>query len=244
MLSALTIVLAYVVLALPAAAIGIPWALLTGNIGLLYRWSMWILRTGVKLARIRVEVAGREHIPARTCIFMANHVSNLDPPILYPELPFRTAFFLKRSLMKIPILGTGMRLANFVPVDRDGRLESARESVRAGSKVLASGVNISMFPEGTRSRDGRLLPFKKGPFYLAMESGAPVVPVSIWGSEQMMTKGSLRIKPGTAHLTFHQALDPRQFATREELMVAVRASITSGLPRWMWAGEAAQRNPP
>jgi 1-acyl-sn-glycerol-3-phosphate acyltransferase len=212
--------------------------MVTGNIGLLYRWSMWILRTGIKLARIRVQVEGREHIPSRTCIFMANHVSNLDPPILYPELPFRTAFFLKRSLMKIPILGVGMRLANFVPVDRDGRLESARESVKAGSKVLASGVSISTFPEGTRSRDGRLLPFKKGPFYLAMESGAPVVPVSIWGSEQMMTKGSLRIEPGTAHLTFHQALDPKQFATREELMAAVRAAITSGLPQWMWADEA------
>src|SRR5271156_5099071 len=154
MLSALTIVLAYVVLALPAAAIGIPWAMVTGNIGLLYRWSMWILRTGTKLARIRVQVEGRENIPARTCIFMANHVSNLDPPILYPELPFRTAFFLKRSLIKIPILGLGMRLANFVPVDRDGRLESARESVQAGSKVLASGVSISTFPEGTRSRSG------------------------------------------------------------------------------------------
>jgi 1-acyl-sn-glycerol-3-phosphate acyltransferase len=240
MLSALTIALAYVVLALPAAAIGIPWAMLSGNISLLYRWSMWILRTGIKLARIRVEVTGREHIPSRTSIFMANHVSNLDPPILYPELPFRTAFFLKRSLIKIPILGTGMRLANFVPVDRDGRLESARESVQAGSKVLASGVSISTFPEGTRSRDGRLLPFKKGPFYLAMESGAPVVPISIWGSERMMTKGSLRIKPGTAHLAFHPALDPRQFATREELMAAVRAAISSGLPRWMWSGEATQ----
>ncbi len=238
MFSAITILVTYVVLALPAAAIGIPWAMLTGNISLLYRWSMWILRTGVKLARIRVEVTGREHIPARTSIFMTNHVSNLDPPILYPELPFRTAFFLKRSLIKIPILGTGMRLANFVPVDRDGRLESARESVQAGSRVLASGVNISTFPEGTRSRDGRLLPFKKGPFYLAMESGAPVVPVSIWGSEHMMTKGSLRIKPGTAHLAFHQPLDPKQFATREELMVAVRAAITSGLPQWMWAEEA------
>ena len=77
-----------------------------------------------------------------------------------------------------------MRLANFIPVDRDGRLESARESVQAGSKVLAFGVNISTFPEGTRSRDGRLLPFKKGPFFLAMESGAPVVPISIWGSER------------------------------------------------------------
>ena len=127
-----------------------------------------------------------------------------------------------------------MRLAGFIPVDRAGRLESARESVQAAIRVLASGVNVSTFPEGTRSRDGRLLPFKKGPFYLAMESGAPVIPVSIWGSEHMMTKGSLRIKPGTAHLTFHPAVHPKQFATREDLTAAVRAAITSGLPPAMW----------
>jgi 1-acyl-sn-glycerol-3-phosphate acyltransferase len=237
MLSSLTIVLTYVVLALPAAAIGIPWAWLTGNIGLLYRWSMWILNTGVRLARIRVQVAGREHVPTRPCIFMANHVSNLDPPILLPMLPFRTAFFIKRSLIKIPILGLGMRLADFIPVDRDGRLESARESVQVATRVLASGVNVSTFPEGTRSRSGRLLPFKKGPFFLAMESGAPVIPISIWGSEQMMTKGSLRIKPGTAHLTFHPPVYPEQFSTREQLTSAVRAAITSGLPQWMWGDD-------
>ena len=234
MLSSITMLVTYVVLGLPAGAIGIPWALLTGDIGPLYRWSMWIIRTGVRLARIRVQVAGRELIPERPCIFMANHVSNLDPPILLPLLPFRTAFFIKRSLLKIPVVGFGMSLAGFIPVDRDGRLESARESVEAASKVLASGVNVSTFPEGTRSRTGRLLPFKKGAFYLAMESGAPVIPVSIWGSEQMMTKGSLRIKPGTAHLTFHPAVYPQQFATREQLAEAVRTAITSALPQWMW----------
>jgi 1-acyl-sn-glycerol-3-phosphate acyltransferase len=240
MFSSITMLVTYVVLGLPAGAIGIPWALLTGDIGPLYRWSMWIVRTGVKLARIHVQVVGRELIPERPCIFMANHVSNLDPPILLPVLPFRTAFFIKRSLLKIPVVGFGMRLAGFIPVDRDGRLESARDSVQAASKVLASGVNVSTFPEGTRSRTGRLLPFKKGAFYLAMESGAPVIPVSIWGSEQMMTKGSLRIKPGTAHLTFHPPLDPEQFANREQLTTAVRSAITSGLPQWM-SGEAAEQ---
>jgi 1-acyl-sn-glycerol-3-phosphate acyltransferase len=240
MFSSLTMFVAYVVFGLPVGAIGIPWALLTGDINPLYRWSMWVVRTGVRLARIRVLVVGREDVPTRPCIFMANHVSNLDPPILLPLLPYRTAFFIKRSLLRIPVVGLGMRLAGFVPVDRDGRLESARESVEAANKVLASGVNISTFPEGTRSRSGRLLPFKKGPFYLAMESGAPVIPISIWGSEHMMTKGSLRIKPGTAHLTFHPAVYPQQFATRELLADAVRTAITSGLPQWMWGDEAEQ----
>jgi 1-acyl-sn-glycerol-3-phosphate acyltransferase len=243
MLSSLTMLVTYVVLGLPAGAVGIPWALLTGDIGPLYRWSMWIVRTGVKLARIHVEITGREHILAQPSIFMANHVSNLDPPIILPLLPFRTAFFIKRSLLKIPVVGVGMRLAGFIPVDRAGRLESARESVQAASKVLASGVNISTFPEGTRSRNGKLLPFKKGPFYLAMESGAPIIPISIWGSEHMMTKGSLRIKPGTAHLTFHSAVYPQQFATREQLAAAVRNAITSALPQWMWA-ETEQPNQP
>ena len=230
MFSSLTLLCTYVVLALPAASVGLPWAWITGDIGLLYRWSMGIMRTGARLARIQVQVEGRENIPSQPCIFMANHVSNLDPPLLLPELPFRTAFFLKRSLIRIPILGTGMRLANFIPVDRDGRVESARQSVRFGTEVLALGVNITVFPEGTRSRDGRLLPFKKGPFFLAMESGAPVVPVSIWGSEQMMTKGSLRIKPGIAHLRFHPPIAPKDFATREQLTAAVRAEINSSLP--------------
>ena len=239
MLSSFTMLVTFVVLGLPAGLAGIPWALLTGDIGVLYRWSMHILLIGVKLARIRVEVEGREHIPAQPCIFMANHVSNLDPPILLPLFPFRTSFFIKRSLLKIPFVGYGMRLAGFIPVDRGGRLDSARESVLAASKVLASGVNISTFPEGTRSRNGVLLPFKKGPFYLAMESGAPVVPVSIWGSDRMMTKGSLRIHPGTAHVTFHPALFPQQFASREQLAEAVRAGITSGLPEWMHSDATA-----
>jgi 1-acyl-sn-glycerol-3-phosphate acyltransferase len=234
MFTSLTLLVTYVLLSLPAAAIALPWTLLTRDVSLLYRWARWIVSVGLKLSRIRIDVCGVEGIPGgQPCIFMSNHVSNLDPPVLFKFLPFRTAFFLKRSLLKIPFLGAGMRLADFIPVDRDGRIESARESVQFGRQVLASGVNVFTFPEGTRSRTGKLLPFKKGSFYLAMESGAPVIPVSIWGTEGMMTKGSLRIMPGIAHVRFHPPIDPRQFSSREELMVAVRAAIASGLPALM-----------
>lgn len=222
------------VLGAPAALVLIPWTVATGDAAALYRTAMAILRVGFRVARIRVEASGLEKVPAQTaCIFMANHVSNLDPPALIPHIPGRTSVFLKRSLMKIPILGYGMKLGEFVPVDRDGRVESAIESVQAAKQVLQRGLHITTFVEGTRSRDARMLPFKKGPFYLAMEAGAPCVPVSIHGTESMMAKGSLRIKPGTAHIAFHAPVYPGNFATREELMSAVREAIASGLPEWM-----------
>ena len=109
----------------------------------------------------------------------------------------------------------------------------ARESVAAAGRLPAKGIHFTTFVEGTRSPDGRMLPFKKGPFYLAMETGAPCIPVSIYGTETLMAKGSFAIKPGTAHIIFHAPLYPADFAAREELMKAVRAAIATGLPEWM-----------
>jgi 1-acyl-sn-glycerol-3-phosphate acyltransferase len=238
-LPALTLLFVYTVLGIPAAVIGIPWTLVSGDISMVYRWAMWILHAGLRAAGIRIEALWRVPLdPKKRYIFLSNHISNLDPPVLLPLLPGRTSVFVKRSLMKIPVIGCAMRLGDFIPVDRDGRVESAKDSVTSAARVLTSGLNITSFVEGTRSRDGRLLAFKKGPFYLATETGAPVVPVSIWGTESMMKKGSLRIYPGTAHVTFHAPLDPKDYATREELMAAVRSAVESGLPEWMWAGSA------
>ena len=235
MFPALTILLVYSVLGIPTAIIGIPWTLITGDISLVYRWAMRIMRIGTRAAGIRVDAQWRAPLdPSTRYIFLSNHISNLDPPILLPLLPGRVSIFIKRSLTKLPVLGYGMKLGDFIPVDRDGRVESARESVAVAARVLASGVHVMSFVEGTRSRDGRLLPFKKGPFYLAMETGAPVVPVSIWGTETMMKKGSVWLYPGVAHVTFHAPLFPADFATREELMDAARRSIESALPEWMW----------
>lgn len=234
MISSLVLITTILVLGIPSALLCIPWAVLTGNVMPLYNAAQWIVRIGFRLARIRVETVGLDQIPSHTaCIFMSNHVSNLDPSTLIPRIPGRTSAFVKRSIMKIPALGYGMKLGAFIPVDRDGSLTGARESVAAARRVLEQGIHITTFVEGTRSPDGRLLPFKKGPFYLAMEAGAPCIPVSISGTETMMAKGSLRIRPGTARIVFHAPVSPCDFATREDLLDAVRSAIASGLPEWM-----------
>ncbi len=234
MIRSLILVGTILALGTPAAVVLLPLTAITGDATRLYNAAQTILRVGFRLARIRVETEGQERVPTqRACIFMANHVSNLDPPALLPRIPGRTAAFLKRSLMGIPVLGYGFKLGDFIPVARDGRVESAQESIAAARRALAKGLHITIFVEGTRSPDGRMLPFKKGPFYLAMETGAPCIPVSIHGTESMMAKGSLHILPGTVHVRFHEPLKPGDYASREELMDAVRAAIASGLPEWM-----------
>lgn len=234
MIPAITIFLCYAVFSPFAALIGFPWTWITGDITFLYRSSMWIAAAGIRWAGIRVHAQGLENVPRdRPCIFMANHVSNLDPPVFLPLIPGRTAVFVKKVLMKIPFIGMAMRMGGFVAVDRSGKRDAAKDSIERATKVLASGVHITSFPEGTRSRTGQLLPFKKGPFYLAQQTGSPIVPVSIHGTESMMRKGSLRIFPGNAYVTFHPPILASGFSTREELMVSVRDSIASGLPEWM-----------
>jgi 1-acyl-sn-glycerol-3-phosphate acyltransferase len=234
MISALLLFATFVILGIPTAIIFLPLSVITGNVMPLYRVTVMIVRAGYFLARIKVDIKGRELVPLNTaCIFMANHVSNLDPPALIPNLPGRTSAFIKRSLLRIPALGWAFQLAEFIPVDRSGDRDSAQESIAEARRVLAKGIHITTFVEGTRSRDGRMLPFKKGPFYLAKETGAPCVPISIWGTETMMSKGSIRIHPGIAHVTFHAPLNPADFETREDLMAAVRASVASALPAWM-----------
>jgi 1-acyl-sn-glycerol-3-phosphate acyltransferase len=234
MIVSLFVLVIILVLSIPSAVIFIPLAVLTGNAGPLYSVACFITRVGFRVAGIRVLVAGREHVPAhQACIFMSNHVSNLDPPALIARVPGRTAAFSKRSIFKIPIFGYCMKLGEFIPVDRTGNAASAAESVAAARRVLEKGLHITTFVEGTRSKDGRMLPFKKGPFYLAQQTGALCIPVSIYGTESLMAKGSMAIKPGTVHIVFHAPVNPGDYATREELSDAVRAAIASGLPEWM-----------
>jgi 1-acyl-sn-glycerol-3-phosphate acyltransferase len=234
MIVSLLVFVTIVVLALPSAVVLIPFTLLSGNVGPLYDVGCWIARVTMRLAGIRLRIQGREHVPAgRACIFMANHVSNLDAPALMANLPVRTSVFLKRPLMKLPVLGYAFKLGGFIPVDRSGDPVDARHAVDEAQRVLASGLSITTFVEGRRSRNARMLPFKKGPFHLAMASGAPCIPISMYGTEKIIPWGSSRIRPGTAHIIFHEPVNPADYATRDELSEAVRAIIASGLPEWM-----------
>jgi 1-acyl-sn-glycerol-3-phosphate acyltransferase len=231
MFATFKLVFVYLALGPIAGIIGIPYTLLVGDISLLYRVAMWITNAGVRAAGIKMEISGLENIPAgRSCIFMSNHVSNLDPPIELPLLPGRSSVLLKKELMNIPILGKAMRLAKFVPVERGSRRDAAKASVEAAVDALGSGLHILVYPEGTRSPDGRLSTFKKGPFFLAQQTQAPIVPIAISGTQTMMRKGSSAIIPGLARIQLLPIIEPSEYATREELMFAVRSAIAEALP--------------
>jgi 1-acyl-sn-glycerol-3-phosphate acyltransferase len=225
----LILILIWTVLAVPAALVVFPWTLMVRNTDVLLRVGFWIARAGLPLVGVRVVVHGLDHLPRGASIVMANHSSNLDPPVLIPLLPGRVVIYLKASLMKIPVLGYAMRLAGFIPVLRDGSVESAKAASAAAERALGQGSCLVLFPEGTRSRDGSLLPFKRGPFILAMQSGAPVVAVSIVGATRLLPKGRLLLKAGTISVTFHPPLRPADFPDKEELMEAVRSAIEAGL---------------
>jgi len=239
MFSTFKMLFVYMTLGSLTGIIGIPYTLLVRDVGLLYRVAMKITALGVRVAGIRVEVSGLERIPAgRSCIFMSNHVSNLDPPVLIPLLPGRSSVLLKKEIVSIPILGTAMRLAQFVPVERGNRVEAAKASIAAAAAALRSGLHMMVYPEGTRAKDGRLKPFKKGPFFLAEETKAAIIPIVISGTQHMMRKGSAAITPGVARVQILAPIEPADYASREQMMEAVRAAMLAVLPPEMQPVEA------
>ena len=213
-----------------AGVIGFAWAFVTGDIRLLYRLFTWGAYAGVWLTGVRVEKIGFDSFDhSRSYIFMSNHVSNLDPPIQIPIIPRRTSVMVKKELFKTPILGPAMKRASLVPVDRGNR-EAGIEAVNAARAVVEKGINMTIYVEGHRSFDGKLLPFKKGPFYLAIECGVPVIPMTIVGTHCAMPIARFALKPHRVKVIFHPPIEPKDFGSRDELMEKVRGVIESGLP--------------
>jgi 1-acyl-sn-glycerol-3-phosphate acyltransferase len=207
------------------------WTLLTGTADLMYEVAMKTVRASLRIAKIRVRVEGLENIPPSVCIFAANHISNVDPIAFVPAIPRRVSVLLKSELFRIPILSTAMRLAKFVPVDRADK-EAAVASVDVALGVLKEGLSLAVYPEGTRSPDGRLKPFKKGTFALAIEAGVPIVPVSISGAQHLMRKGEWTMRPGEIVVRFGPPVDASQYTMerRMELLTRVEELVAAGLP--------------
>jgi len=215
----------------PAALVAFPWTFITGKIDFLYRVGMALAYSAARIAGARVKIVGLDQIDkSGTYIFMSNHVSNIDPPIVCPLIPRRTSILAKKEVWRIPILGKALNLGEIVPVERENR-DAAIQSIRRAEEVIKHGINMTLFPEGTRSPNGRLLPFKKGPFHLALATGVSIVPITILGTYEMLPKGNMIIRPGIVNLIFHPPMDPKQYSSREELMQAVRGVINGALPK-------------
>jgi 1-acyl-sn-glycerol-3-phosphate acyltransferase len=206
-------------------------ALLTGRVELLYRMGVGGVLFITRLVGVHMRVEGIELIPPGVCIFVANHSSNVDPPAIVGAIPRRIAILAKDSLFRIPIVSQAFRLAHFVPVDRSDR-EAAIASVDKAIEYLQQGVSFLIYPEGTRSADGRLLPFKKGSFVMAIKAGVPILPMACAGAHRVMRKGELRIHPGEIVVRFLPPISASGYTLeqRDELTARVHDAIAAALP--------------
>jgi 1-acyl-sn-glycerol-3-phosphate acyltransferase len=234
MIAALRLPLVLLFFVLYALVVWVPLMLhasLTGAADRLYRAGVRDVKLSLGLAGVRVRCEGLENIPRAPCVFAPNHTSIADPPALLAALPRRISILVKKELFRIPILGAAMKLVRFVPVDRADR-EAAAGSVDLAVQYLGEGLSFVVYPEGTRSLDGRLGTFKKGAFILAIRAGVPVVPISIVGAEKVMPRGSRGIHPGEVLIRFHPPVDSSGYTLEEKdrLLDCVRAAIASGLP--------------
>lgn len=216
-----------VILALPWLIL---WTVITGSPELMYRMAMRVVRLGNRMVGIRVRIEGLENIPAGACLFISNHASNVDAVTYIPAIPRRVAILIKRELLRIPILSTGMRRSDYIPVDRSDR--EAAAVIDVAVRTLKRGLSLAVFAEGTRSPDGRLRPFKRGAFNMAIEAGVPIVPVSIAGTQRLQKKGSWIVRPGEAIVRYGPAVETSSYTMkrRSELVSRVESLVAAGLP--------------
>jgi 1-acyl-sn-glycerol-3-phosphate acyltransferase len=207
------------------------WTIITQDANFMYWTFIGALRITMRIAGIHIRAEGTENIPPRVCIFASNHASNIDPVALVPHIPRRVALLAKKEVFRVPILSKALHLAKLVPVDRADK-EAAAESVDTAIKYLKEGLSFLVYPEGTRSRDGHLMPFKKGTFVMAIRAGVSVVPVSLAGTQRLMRKGDWTIHPGDVVVRFGRAVDAAEYSTdqRDELRKRVQDLVAAGLP--------------
>ncbi len=182
----------------------------------------------ISIAGCEVRVEGAESIdPAAPHILVCNHVSWFDVFALLGYVPGRFRFVAKQELSRIPIFGHAWRLCGHISVDRSDRASAIRSLQKAGGRIRDDGLTIVLFPEGTRSEDGRLQPFKKGSFVLAIQAQVPVIPVAVLGTRAVMPKGSFRVRPGKIRIRVGEpvATTGMEHDDRERLLERVEAAV-------------------
>ncbi|MBP1767874.1 MAG: 1-acyl-sn-glycerol-3-phosphate acyltransferase [Candidatus Aminicenantes bacterium] len=199
----------------------------------LLRLGRWAMSLAPGVLGIKINVSGRDRIDGKTpYIFMSNHLSFLDGPLLFLLIPQSVRVILKKEVFRIPVVGQGMRFVGFVPVDRK-RARGGKKSIdQAACLMRERGYSYLIFPEGTRTRDGRIQAFKRGGFFLALESGAAIAPITIRGTYELMPRGTMFVRRGKIDVLFHPPVPAEGYDqnTMQTLVDKVRETIVSGLP--------------
>jgi 1-acyl-sn-glycerol-3-phosphate acyltransferase len=207
------------------------YTLVTRHIDPLYWAGLKGVMFFVRAVGVRVRVEGKSNIPDGVCLFVANHTSAADAPAVVGAIPRRIAVLLKASLFKWPIVGQAFTLARFIPVNRKDR-DSAIGSVEKAAEAIKDGQSFLIYPEGTRSPDGRLQDFKKGAVVLGIKAGVPIVPVLCSGAQRIMAKHSMVVHPGEILVEFLEPIDASKYTweERDVLNQCVHDAMAAGLP--------------
>jgi 1-acyl-sn-glycerol-3-phosphate acyltransferase len=195
-------------------------------------YGRWMMRVGRFILGIDVEAEGLDRLDRGTpYVFMCNHLSFLDAPLLMTVLDRPARVIVKRFVFRIPVLGLGMRFSGYVPLDKEGAGAGRISIARAAQLIKEKSYSFLIYPEGVRSWEGKTLPFRRGGFFLALETGVPIVPVSIKGTYELMPRGQWLVRKGPVKITLHEPIPVTGYTqdTMAELMEKVRAAVLSGL---------------
>ncbi len=227
-----TLVYAFVaVFILVMSPLGLAWALVSNDSHLIYSLARFYIRVAGMMAGVRVRIRGKEKIlPGRTYVFLSNHQGNIDAPVLAHAIPRDWRALMKKEVMRLPVLSLVLKHVKMVPIDRS-EPQKARDGIEKGVCLLKEGYSFIAFPEGTRSRDGRLGEFKKGVFIMALKAQTPIVPVSIINSNRIQPPGAYAIRRGVVDVVFHDPIPTKNvlMQDRDELIRLTRTAIANGL---------------
>jgi 1-acyl-sn-glycerol-3-phosphate acyltransferase len=231
MLRAYLFIMFFIPLTFAFAAIAIICTLFDGTGRAYHRVACAWSSIGLGMAGVQVKVSGQENIPKNVpVIYMSNHQSNFDILALYQAIPGKFSWIAKEELFSYPIFGQSMRRAGYIPLDRSDGRKSLKSMIVAAARIN-QGDCVVIFPEGTRSEDGNLIPFKKGGFLLAEKAKVPVVPVSISGSGEINPAKKFWLKPGTIRIRIAEPISAtaQSGRNRAEMMEQVQAAISANL---------------